>query len=278
MDRRMRLLTSFACEGATLGATLDDAPGRTGLLIVSGGTEIRVGGHRGFARLAAAVASAGHPVLRFDRRGIGDSGGDDPGFAGSGPDIAAAARQFRTMRPDLERVLAFGLCDGATALALHHAACGVDGLILANPWVVEPSDGLPPPAAIRRRYVDRLLSLEGWRKLFGGRMDYRAALRGLHSIARKREGGLALSVAQALQAGSLPLALVLADGDSTAIAFAAEWDGPHFLGLRASSRVAVTRIRTRSHSFAHGDDPDRLAVACIDALDRAARPSRSAAA
>ena len=39
----MRRLIGFACEGETLAATLDEAPGTTGLLIVSGGNEIRSG-------------------------------------------------------------------------------------------------------------------------------------------------------------------------------------------------------------------------------------------
>ena len=40
MSRRQ---LSFVCEGAELWGTLDAAPGRTGLLIVSGGNEIRSG-------------------------------------------------------------------------------------------------------------------------------------------------------------------------------------------------------------------------------------------
>ncbi len=55
--------------------TLDDAPGTTGLLIVSGGNEVRAGAFAGQARLAAEIAAAGHPVFRFDRRGVGDSTG-----------------------------------------------------------------------------------------------------------------------------------------------------------------------------------------------------------
>jgi len=267
MDPRVRSLISFSCGGATLGATLDDAAGRTGLLIVTGGTEIRIGAHGGLARLAEATAAAGYPTLRFDRRGVGDSEGEDPGFAASGPDIAAAVRHLRALKPDLDHVIGFGLCDGATALALHHRAACIDGLILANPWVVEPDEGLPPPAAIRRRYADRLLSLEGWRKLLGGGMDYRAALRGLRSIARKRDPGLAGGVAAALGAGVQPVTIVLASGDATAIAFAEAFAGEPFAQVR--SRAELIAFDSRSHSFAAGDDPGRLAAICIAALDRA---------
>jgi exosortase A-associated hydrolase 1 len=267
MDPHVRRLTSFPCEGALLGATLDDAAGSTGLLIVTGGTEIRIGAHGGLARLAAATAAAGYPTLRFDRRGVGDSEGDDPGFAASGPDIAAAVRYLRESKPGLRRVFGFGLCDGATALALHHRTAGIDGLILANPWVVEPDAGLPPPAAIRRRYADRLLSLDGWRKLLGGGMDYRAALRGLRSIVRKRDPGLAAGVAAALGAGAKPVTVVLASGDATAIAFSEAFAGQPFARVRAGTQVI--ELDSRSHSFASGDDPDRLAAICIAALARA---------
>ena len=52
----MRELVWFPCEGDTLVGTLDDASGSTGLLIVSGGNEIRCGAHRGMASLAGALA------------------------------------------------------------------------------------------------------------------------------------------------------------------------------------------------------------------------------
>ena len=53
----MRHQLTFDCEGATLAASLDEAPGTTGLLIVSGGNEIRSGAHRGMALLAQRVAA-----------------------------------------------------------------------------------------------------------------------------------------------------------------------------------------------------------------------------
>ncbi|MCZ3268409.1 hypothetical protein NYZ59_19170, partial [Acinetobacter baumannii] len=76
----MRSLIAFPCAGDTLIGTLDAAPGTTGLLIVSGGNEIRCGAHRGMALLAQSVSAAGHPVFRYDRRGIGDSTGENRSF------------------------------------------------------------------------------------------------------------------------------------------------------------------------------------------------------
>ncbi|WP_156680964.1 hydrolase 1, exosortase A system-associated [Sphingomonas profundi] len=263
----MRRLTTFACQGATLAASIDPAAGATGLLIVTGGTQVRIGAHRGMMQLAATVAAAGCPAFRFDRRGVGDSEGDDPGFAGSGPDIAAAVAAFRRECPHVERIVGFGLCDGATALAMHHAAAGLDGLILANPWTVEPQAGLPPAAAIRRRYAERLLDPKAWWRLASGAIDYRAALRGLASIVRRRAPApLAHAMGGALAAGAVPVEIVLASGDATAIAFDAEWQGPGFAAARRGGRIGIVRLDTRSHSFAAGDDPDRLAAICVTAL------------
>ena len=74
-----RLAHTFGCGSLSLAATLDTAPGGTGLLIVSGGNEIRSGAFGGQADMAPRIASAGFPVFRFDRRGIGDSDGENDG-------------------------------------------------------------------------------------------------------------------------------------------------------------------------------------------------------
>src|SRR3546814_10564344 len=88
------------------------------------------------ARLAQRVAAAGHPVFRFDRRGIGDSEGANGGFESSGPDIVAAIAAFREAAPHVARVIGFGNCDAASALLLHQPLA-LDGLIVANPWTYD---------------------------------------------------------------------------------------------------------------------------------------------
>src|SRR3954449_9197702 len=138
MARHMRRLLSLDCQGAALGATLDEAAGVTGVLMVTGGTQTRIGSHRMYERLAKRLAEAGFPCLRYDRRGVGDSEGEDPDWRDSGPDIAAAASAFRCECPQVDRVIGFGLCDGASALAFHGAAARLHGLVLLNPWLVEP--------------------------------------------------------------------------------------------------------------------------------------------
>lgn len=247
----MRDFLTIACAGDALAATLDGKTGPAGLLIVGGGTEIRSGAHGGMAQLAATVAATGWPVLRYDRRGVGDSGGEDPGFADSGPDIRAAADALRARLPAGAPVIGFGLCDGATALALHHADAGMDVLLLANPWVVEPVGDLPPPAAVRAHYAARLTDWSFWKRALTGGVDLRKAARGVTSLGTTTDDGLSARIATSLDAGGKPLAILLARGDGTAIAFDAAWSGKAFAMLR--DRTEVVRIDSSSHTFAAGD-------------------------
>lgn len=278
----MRRLLTFACEDARLGATLDgaherapanatagdetavdQAPAATGVLIVTGGSQTRIGSHRLFERLAHGIAQAGYAALRFDRRGVGDSDGEDPGYRGSGPDLDAAATAFRAETPGATRLIGLGLCDGATALALHGAAARLDGLVLVNPWLVEAEADAPPAAAIRQHYRQRLLSREGWQKIATGAISYRKLLRGIAKVARPRPPStLAGDVAAALRTGGAPAALILAVRDNTAVAAAAEVEARQYDGLIGT----VIEVETDSHTFARPGDVPALLDAVLRIL------------
>jgi exosortase A-associated hydrolase 1 len=256
MDRDMRRVIAFPCAGETLVGTLDAAAGPTGLLIVSGGNEIRAGAHRGMAMLAGAVAAAGYPVLRFDRRGVGDSSGENGGFRSSGPDLAAATAAFRR-EGRVRRIIGFGNCDGASALALFGRAAGVTGLILANPWLRDPVDDLPPPAAIRARYAERLRDPAAWRRLVTGGVSLRLLARGLGRVATARKAAPG-DVMGTIAGWRGKARVILAAGDATALAYAdAAKGGP----------LPAVTLETASHSFA--DAGDALAAAVIAGLAEA---------
>jgi exosortase A-associated hydrolase 1 len=267
----MRTLTTFRCGDDLLGGTYDHGDRTTGMLMVTGGTELRSGAHYGMARLAAAVAERGFPVFRFDRRGVGDSEGVDPGFADSGPDIAAAVAAVKTLRPDLRHLVGFGLCDGATALACHQHAIGFDAIALANLWVVESEAGAPPPAAIAHRYRTQLLSLAGWRRILTGGIDYRKAFRGLCRLCAGSDDRLASRFATAIGRVDRRVAIILAATDATALAFEREWRGSLFARARATPTITVVSVDSSSHSFANGDDPRHLAMFCVDVLEECDR-------
>jgi exosortase A-associated hydrolase 1 len=268
----MRRLIEFPCEGETLVGTVDAAAGSTGLLIVSGGNEIRSGAHRGMAMLAARVADElDAPVFRYDRRGVGDSTGVNMGFEGSAPDIVAAVAAFRVQVPQLTRILAFGNCDAATALALYHERAEIDALLLANPWVIEAEDGLPPAAAIRARYVERLRDPKQWVRLVRGGVDFGKLVRGLFKAATRRSQhptDLAARLAGALADAEVPVTLLIALRDNTAIAFRKAWGTAPF----AAARLRATTVErdTASHSFAGEGDKAWL----FDQLGQALRKLR----
>ncbi|HEX4693946.1 hydrolase 1, exosortase A system-associated [Sphingomonas sp.] len=253
----MRELIAFPCEGETLAGTLDGADGATGLLIVSGGNEIRCGAHRGMALLAADLAAGGVPVLRFDRRGIGDSEGSNRGWEHSSPDIAAAAQAFRTLAPNVRRITGFGNCDAATALAMFHRTAGIDSLVLANPWVGDEGDNLPPADAIRSLYAGRAKDPRQWLRLATGGINISKAIKGLRKAsAAPREVGNQIAERMAAALADTPHRFLLANRDNTAIRFAGAW--PHGGDKRECA--------TDSHSFARAGDAEWLASQLREAL------------
>jgi len=262
----MRRSVNFTCEGETLVATLDEGDGSTGLLIVTGGRQTRIGPHRMMAMLAAQLSAAGYPVFRFDRRGAGDSSGIDPGFRNSAPDIAAAATAFRSACPHIERLWGMGLCDGASAIALHHGAAPFDGLILLNPWVIEASAGQPAPAAIRAHYRERLLTLAGWRKLLTQGFSMKSAMNGIRSALSQSDQSLAHDVMASLAGFTGPIRILLAERDATARAFRSVHEGKLGEQIRRSPRISLTSRNSASHSFASGSDQVWLAALILAAL------------
>lgn len=254
----MRAHVTFACEGDQLVATLDGATGATGLLIVSGGNELRSGAFGGQAMLAAQIAQAGYPVWRFDRRGVGDSSGANHGFTGSSCDIVAAISAFRQHCPQITRVVAFGNCDAAAALMLG-AGFGLDGLVLSNPWTIEQDDEAPPPAAIRSRYADKLKDPRELWRLMTGKVSLRKLAGGLAHALRPAPPptSLAQDIAAGLARFSGPVHILLAGRDRTAQAFLASWD-------KADPRIS--HCPGASHAFVEPDSREWLIAHVLAAL------------
>ncbi len=212
------------------------------------------------ALLAVRLAEQGYPVFRFDRRGVGDSMGENRGWSHSAPDIAAAAAYFRDHQPRLRRLVSFGNCDAATALALFGKAAGIDALILSNPWLEDrDADGLPSAPAIRARYAARLRDPASWRR----GVNIMSALNGLRKILKRTSQPKMVNQMVASLA-EIPLTLILADQDATAQAFNAAWTGPTFAKTRI--RATFANIRTASHSYARPGDAAQLEAAILAAL------------
>ena len=244
-----------ACEGA-----------RAALLIVSGGNEIRSGAWGGHAWLAAQVAAAGHPVLRFDRRGVGDSEGYNATYRGSGPDIAAALTWLRAAAPGA-RIVAMGNCDAASALMLSSGA-GADGLILCNPWTIEGEDedasqearAGAQVASLRAHYRARLGNPRALLRLLTGKVSLKGLAGSLIALARPRgkaSHGLAERMAVGLARFAGPVAILLGGRDRTARVFLESWDG-------ADARIRP--CEAAGHSFV--EDKEWLLAQVLQELNR----------
>jgi uncharacterized protein len=144
-------------------------PQRTGVVVLVGGPQYRAGSHRHFVLLARALAQAGHAVLRFDVRGMGDSAGMPRSFEDTGTDIAAAIHTLQQAVPEVTEVALWGLCDGASAALLYwHDTQDprVSALCLLNPWV--RSHTSLARTHLKHYYLRRLAHADFWRKLLRG--------------------------------------------------------------------------------------------------------------
>ena len=232
---------TFTCDGSRLAGTLDEGHASTGLLIVSGGNELRGGAWAGQAQLAASIARAGYPVFRFDRRGVGDSEGPGGDFRSSAPDIAAAFAAFVGHCPQLSRVVGLGNCDAASALMLAGGA-GCDALILCNPWTIEDDAAAPPPRALRQHYRQRLTSPAALKRLVTGQVSPGKLFASLIAALTPAPppNSLASDIAAGIAGYQGESAFLLAGRDRTAQAFRALWD-------KADSRLHT--CERASHSF-----------------------------
>ncbi|WP_095010955.1 hydrolase 1, exosortase A system-associated [Tsuneonella mangrovi] len=220
-----RLHMTFECVDSMLAGTLDAAKGTTGLLLVTGGNEVRSGAFSGQAALAARIAAAGFPVFRFDRRGVGDSGGENRGFRRSKRDIEAALAAFKAIAPTVDRVVGFGNCDAASALMLASGA-GCDALILSNPWTIDDADDTPPPSAVRARYMEKLKDPKEILRLVTGGVNLGKLAKGLRQASKAKSAPTTLAgeMAAGLAEYDGPVQILLATSDRTAQAFAESWD------------------------------------------------------
>ena len=225
---------AFGCNGDTLIGTFDPAAATAGLLIVTGGNELRCGPYGSHAELARKISAAGFPVMRFDRRGVGDSTGYNAGFSHSAEDIAAAIAQFRSAFPKLRHIAAFGNCDAASALMLAHGK-GCDALVLANPWTFEPEPDAEPeaepqpqmtPGAIRAHYLRRLTDPRALWRLLSGKVKVGKLAGSLADAVKPAPppSSLAQDMAAGLAQFSGAVTLLIAEHDRTGQVFLSHWN------------------------------------------------------
>lgn len=282
----------FACQGEQLVGVLTRpaaAPAQPlpGVLVVVGGPQYRVGAHRQFVELARALAGAGHAVLRFDVRGMGDSSGDLHDFLQIDDDIAAAIDTLCS-EAQVTQVVLWGLCDGASAALLYcdgRADARVAGLALANPWV-RSAESLAA-THVKHYYLRRLADGAFWRKLVAGGVGRQAvqellgnvgtALRG--RLARRAAGGSGGAplryqdrMARAWQRFSGKMLLIISGDDYTAKEFLGE------VATATAWRGALDLPQVRRHDLPLADHtfstPGQGAVAAQATLHWLGAPGR----
>jgi exosortase A-associated hydrolase 1 len=247
----------FSCVDDTLLGVVTAAaqPAPTGVLIVVGGPQYRAGSHRQFVQLARALAAAGYTTLRFDVRGMGDSTGALRSFEALHDDIACGIDALMHAEPRLQRVVLWGLCDGASAALMYVQSAAdrrVAGLALLNPWV--RSEQSLARTHVKHYYTRRLLQADFWTKLLRGGVGLRAlqdlagSLRALgvrtpSGAAADQELPYQLRMAQGWERFGGPILLMISDSDLTAREFidhtSADTDWQRALACRPGTRVVL---------------------------------------
>jgi exosortase A-associated hydrolase 1 len=263
---------SFACESCWLYGVLSlpEEPAQRGVLLVVGGPQYRAGSHRQFTLLARALAEAGVAVMRFDYRGMGDSEGAMRDFSQVDADLRAAIDVFTAQVPDVREVALWGLCDAASAALFYaHQDRRVTGLALVNPWA--RTEAGAARATLKHYYAARLLQPGLWKKILGGRFDYRAALQSFLDLCAsaggrarqrgRREDGAAAAAGQG-EAMSLPQRMldgfsrfrgktlfIMSGADLTAREFEDMAAAPSWRKLMREGRVTRRALAGADHTF-----------------------------
>jgi uncharacterized protein len=164
-------IVTFVCDGSELFGIVGvpEVPATTGVVVIVGGPQYRVGSHRQFLLLSRALAVAGYASIRFDYRGMGDSTASQRTFEAVSRDIKAAIDALQIHHPSLKKLVLWGLCDGASAALLYCQEMRdprIKALCLLNPWV--RSESSLAKVQVKHYYLQRLKQKEFWVKFFQG--------------------------------------------------------------------------------------------------------------
>ncbi|MBS4052353.1 MAG: hydrolase 1, exosortase A system-associated [Methylomonas sp.] len=269
----------FDCQGEKLIGIVHqaDSEAKTGVLIVVGGPQYRVGSHRQFVLLARSLALQGIPVMRFDVRGMGDSEGAQRRFDQLDDDIRAAIDCFMVSCPQLNSVVIWGLCDAASAAIFYaYQDNRVKGMVLLNPWVFTEQGAAN--TYLKHYYIQRLISRDFWAKIFGFKFNFVQSASSLLSLIKQAiHGGTSASTLDKLdQVGqnlSLPIRmrecfakfadpvlLILSGRDLTADEFKdVVRTDPVWQALLAHSRVQKHDFAVADHTFSSAVWRDQVA-------------------
>jgi exosortase A-associated hydrolase 1 len=155
------------CQGAPQIGIMHkpEQPKKTAVVIVvAGGPQYRVGCARQIILWSRRLASEGYPVLRFDYRGFGDSGGEFKGFEAIDDDIQSAIDCIFQQITNLEDIVLWAECNAASAVMMYAwKDQRVKKLIMQNPWV--RNEATQAQTYIKHYYLMRLMQKSFWTKV-----------------------------------------------------------------------------------------------------------------
>lgn len=237
-----------------------------GVLVVVGGPQYRVGSHRQFVQLSRALACEGVASLRFDYRGMGDSGGEKQPFENIYDDIRAACDVF-CAETGIERIVLWGLCDAASAAMMY---CVEDpriaGLVLLNPWL--RNEEAHARTMVRYYYMQRLFSREFWLKLMAGKVGVLAGLGEVKNVLKNSvaDSGRQVQPYQSRMQSAMAqfrgkICLILSGRDLTAREFELQALGANGWPAFVSDSCSVHRLEDADHTFSSSSY--KIRVECI---------------
>ncbi|GAB3452696.1 hydrolase 1, exosortase A system-associated [Massilia terrae] len=232
----------FGCAGSSLVGVVDvpERPLARGVLLLADSEQYRVGGHRQFTLLSRMLAPRGVPVMRFDRRGMGDADGEPRAFDAIEDDVRAAMKEFFIQLPEMKESVILGLGDAALAAALYAPldprVCAV---VLLNPLPgCEAGDG----PVLHHHYLAQLGEVSFWRKV--GRSSPNGPLRrSLQAAAGVERTALPRRIADSLAHFGGRSMLVLGGEDLAARHFAQ-------VLLRHHPALRSVEVAQANHEFA----------------------------
>ena len=274
---------TFDCDGDTCIGVFAEPAGTVsrasvGVIVIVGGPQYRVGSHRQFVALSRALAAAGVPVLRFDYRGMGDSGGDRRSFECVDADIDAAVGVLQR-ETGVKSVVLWGLCDGASAALMHASADPrVVGIVVLNPWA--RSAATEAATRVQHYYARRLLSREFWQKALRGGVGVKQSVgelaNAVHGAFRGRAQASAASFLERMNDGLARfrgnVLCVLSGNDLTAREFEA-WSRqtPQRRALLMQPLVEIFHAEAADHTFSDAGARDAVMQKTIEWITRVAR-------
>lgn len=263
----------FSCADDVLLGILakPEMPAETGVVVIVGGPQYRVGSHRQFVLLSRALAAAGFAVLRFDYRGMGDSTSAQRDFETVSADIAVAIDTLQQRLPSIKQVVLWGLCDGASAALLYcHETHDprVSGLCLLNPWV--RSENSLARTQVKHYYTQRLTQKKFWLKLLSGKVAPDAVSGFVRKVCLSLSGsGKVAAVTQPFQQ-RMGTAWNTFPGEMLLLLSGEDYTAKEFLGYAGQDTAwknALTHPRLTRHDLQGADHTFSSAASRAEAED-----------